>query len=109
MKTIIITFLLLLSVICKGQQKIGYHVFIDYGKVHRNVKTTNIVEVYTLLQLVLPNNCINIEKQLEKTYQPSFSVYIGEQGIYIEKKRVVRIKKNGELILRRYKIKKGHN
>ena len=109
MKRIILTLVIsALSILyCIGQQ--GYLIVVDNGKKHEVIKTVSIVEVYTVTNLYLPGNCIDIESVLKKSSISTLSIYVGNTGIYIEKKRVIKIKKNGELILRRYKIKKGHN
>jgi hypothetical protein len=106
MKKLIFAAILLMSMNSQGKtdsSKTGYYVVIDYGKEIEKVKTISLAEVYALAEQVVPGNCINIEKQLKKTKQPSFEMYVGDTGIYIELRTVVKIRKNGTLKMRRYK------
>ena len=108
MKATIILLLMILSisVAAKPQQKLGYLICIDEGKKITTEKTTEISEVYAAVELCFPNNCIDIEKQLYKTEIPVFELTAGDFGIYVELKILKRIKKNGKLVLRRYKTRK---
>lgn len=85
------------------KQQIGYLVCINSGAKHAIEKTTEIAEVYAIMELCFPGNCIQIEKQLYRTEIPVFEMYVGDMGVYIELKIVKRVKKNGDLVLRRYK------
>lgn len=97
--------LITISAVAKPQQQLGYFICIDSGTKYAIEKTTDIVEVYAIMEICFPGNCIELEKQLYRTEKPVFEMYVGDLGIYVELKIVKRIKRNGELVLRRYKIK----
>ena len=97
--------LMTISAVAKPQQQLGYLVCIDTGKDLVIEKTTELAEVYAIMENVFPGNCINVEKQLYRTEKPVFEMSSGYLAIYVELKIVKRVKRNGELVLRRYKIK----
>lgn len=108
MKTLLGLIIIMLSVTATAkpnhkQLQIGYLVCIDSGKKITIDKTTEISEVYAAVELCFPGNCINIEKQLYRTEKPVFEMSAGDFGIYVEMKILKRVKKNGNLVLRRYK------
>lgn len=84
---------LVLSLICLValiqpvfSQNIGYLVVTDTaGKIEAK-KALKLVEVYTIAELVFPNNCVNFEKELQKS--PYFELRSREKSVYIEKKRI---------------------
>ncbi len=97
--------LITISAVAKPQQQLGYLVCIDSGTKYAIEKTTEISEVYAIMEICFPGSCIDIEKQLYRTEKPVFEMYVGDMGVYVELKIVKRIKRNGKLVLRRYKIK----
>lgn len=101
---IAITILLSMNCLAKpDSSKVGYFICISADNKYAITKTIEIAEVYAVMELCFHGNCIQVEKQLSRTDKPIFEMYAGDLGIYIEKKTLVKVKKNGKLKLRRLK------
>jgi hypothetical protein len=84
-------------------QTTGYYVVVTINKKSETVKTADKQIVLNLIEAQFPGLKINLDEAVNRTKQPTFEVYAGNEGIYVEKKRLVKVRKNGKLKLRRCK------
>jgi hypothetical protein len=92
---------LLLPLLSIAHAPVGYHVFYQTGKKLEQVKTTELVEVLTLAQLIIPGNCIDIAKGLTK--QPFFYAEFSGRTFYVEIKKINKRGKYRRMSMREFK------
>lgn len=66
--------------------KIGYLVVVEQGNKFTKFKTESLVEVYSIAEMVFPQNCISFEKELSKS--PYFEISNANKYLYVERKIV---------------------
>lgn len=86
MKTKLILLLIIISM--SAYSRTGYWIVISHNRETKIVKTEKLVEVYTLLALYFPGNCIEVEKELDSGRWPLFEIRNGSTELYIEKREI---------------------
>lgn len=82
-------------------QTTGYFVVVTVDKKTEIIKTADKQQVLNLIDTQFPGVSVDFEQQINRTKQPTFEIYNGSEGIYVEKKRIVGTRKNGQLKMRR--------
>lgn len=85
MKTLITT-LIIFAAINLQAQEFGYYIVLRTDTIPVKIETKEIVEVYTVAALAIPENCINFEKLFDETLY--FRYTTQKCDFYVEKKRI---------------------
>lgn len=64
--------------------KIGYLIVVEQGNKLTKFKSESLVEVYSIAEMVFPQNCISFEKELSKS--PYFEISNANKYLYVERK-----------------------
>lgn len=82
-------------------QETGYYVVVTIDKHNEVIKTTDKELVMKLIEQQFPGSNVNIDKALYRNAQPTFEIYAGNEGIYIEEKWIKKVRKNGKMKMKR--------
>ena len=86
MKKLLTLILICLSI--TAYSKPGYFVVISENRETKVIKTENVSEVYALLDLLVPGNCIDIDKELSRGRWPVFEIRNGYCEFYVELREI---------------------
>jgi len=82
-------------------QETGYYVVVTIDKKNEIIKTADKQLVSNLIEQQFPGSNVNLDRAIYRTKQPSFEMYAGTDGIYVEERWIVKVRKNGKLKMKR--------